>query len=197
MTSLMTDVMPWAGAALDGAVIVLLALVLWRLRRDPTAAWREREEALREIFGGLRTTVAQAEGLARDLDARLAEHHTRLRALLQASGEAARPRARDVENEDDDAPPARRRPAPAARRDAPDALARAHDLAQAGAAIAEIARQLDVSPAEARVMVSLGAPPRAHHDRSSDRAQSTGERAGLTSAHDAHREHGERGLRQI
>jgi hypothetical protein len=181
MTSLMTDVMPWAGAALDGAVIVLLVLVLWRLRRDPTTAWREREEALREIFGGLRTTVAQAEGLARDLDARLAEHHTRLRALLRAAGDAARPSAAGVEDEQDGPPPARRPPAPTARRAAPDALARAHGLARAGTAIAEIARQLDVSPAEARVMVSLGAPPSAQ----------------FTSAPQAQRERRERGLRQI
>jgi len=167
----MAYVLTWLAPALDGVLIMLLAVVLWRLRQDPTAAWRAREETLREIFEGLRTTVAQAEGLARELDSRLGEHQTELRTLMRTSAEAvaraaaapARPRDRERDpltdapsatgrlgGHDTDGPPAN------ARDDARDPLAEARRLAAAGLGIDEIVRRVAVSPAEARVLAGLG-----------------------------------------
>ena len=69
---MMATVVTWMGPGLDAAVLLLLAVLVWRLGRDPGAAWAEREARLRTIFDDLRALVAQSEGLARDLDERLA-----------------------------------------------------------------------------------------------------------------------------
>jgi hypothetical protein len=159
----------WLTPALDATLVVLLAFVLWRLGSNPSSAWREREAKLREIFTELRGLVAQAEGLARDLDAKLEGHEGRLRETL-AEGRVrdgltpAQPQppvkaqARTVKSKSDDfketqspvvAPPAE--PVAAAG----DAFAagvvtppssglveRVHELAKSGAPVEQIAREL-------------------------------------------------------
>jgi hypothetical protein len=127
----------FAPPLLDAAVIVLLAAVLVRLRRDPSEAWAGYEARLRELQENLRLLVAQAEGEAHELDRRLAAHAERLRHV----SEAAPP------------PPAA---APAAQRAAgtslPDHVRR---LVAAGLPIGEIARRLSMPVAEARILAGL------------------------------------------
>ena len=57
----MEAIVTWIGPALDAAAVVLLGLVLWRLGREPGAAWHEREERLQAIFTDLRALVAEAK----------------------------------------------------------------------------------------------------------------------------------------
>jgi hypothetical protein len=182
-------IIPWLGGALDAAVAVLLACILYRLGRDPERAWREREERLAAIVGDLRLLVAQGEGQARDLDEKLAERGEHIERLLR--------RAADVE---DDAPASRAesrrgagaraaagRPAPPAAASVPAAAAiarRASDrsggasarpaggsllervrvLSEAGVAAGDIAGRLGISVADARMLAALVAARGAERD---------------------------------
>jgi hypothetical protein len=155
----MAAMMMWVGPTFDVLAVALLTAVLWRLGRDPGAAWGEREARLQAIFDDLRTLVAQSEGLARDLDGKLAAREERLQALLSearavTSGTSAAARS--------EAPASRT----ASTRD--DALgvgelepvatpARIEALADAGTAIDEIARRLGVAAAEVRLVIGLKA----------------------------------------
>jgi hypothetical protein len=146
----------WMSPGLNLITVLLLGAVLWRLGRDPGAAsfaWTEREARLQAIFDDLRGLVAQSEGLARDLDAKLALREERLQALLGAAETASR---------------ARRSPPPAdrievrdeagtdRRTDDPAALAhRIAALSDTGTAVEEIARRLGVAPAEVRLVIGL------------------------------------------
>lgn len=171
----MATLMTWIGPGLDVVVVVLLAAVLWRLGRDPGAAsavWGEREERLQAIFDDLRALVAQSEGLARDLDAKLALREERLQALLGAAETAARER-RPAADATQTAP---LRPdcievrgvADEANEVEPAALAaRIEALADAGAAVEEIARRLGVAPAEVRLVIGLKSA-RAARQRAAD-----------------------------
>ncbi len=139
------DAMAWLRPMADVTLIVLVGLVLRRLGRDPTAPWQAREAALRTVFDDLRALVAQAEGLARDLDDKLADRATELRALLDESAAEARRRraARRVEQE------------PAAAGETTDLAARVARLARAALPVEEIARRLDVSAAEVRLLIGI------------------------------------------
>ena len=171
----MAEVMTWVGPALDVAAVVLLTLVLWRLGRDPGAAWGEREARLKGIFDDLRALVAQSEGLARDLDAKLAARESRLATLLADAERALDDRdaarsARVGGAAAERHPAATRAPGAvgagqgspvqgAAAADAsPAALAaRIESLADAGTAVEEIARRVGVAPAEVRLVIGLKA----------------------------------------
>ncbi len=165
----METLMSWMGPLLDGTAIALLALVLWRLGTDPAAAWGEREQRLQAIFEELRALVAQSEGLARDLDGRLAAREERLQALVAAAEATARaPRGgRDVEARpaaargarievrDDRAAAEYTEAAPAEA--AADSATRIEALAAAGTGVEEIARRLGIAPAEVRLVIGLKA----------------------------------------
>jgi hypothetical protein len=129
----------WIPPALDAVLIVLLALGLWRLGRDPSVSWRVREQRLGEIAVDLRALVAQAEGLARDLDAKLIAHHERLRAVLVAAETAAQ-RASRVEPDPET-----------------DVIDRVHALAATAMPVEDIARRLGMPVAEVRVLIGLRA----------------------------------------
>jgi hypothetical protein len=148
---------------LDAVAITLLAALLWRLRRDPTAAWQAHEERLRQLFESLRLLAAQSEGVARDLDGALGAHEERLRTLLADARRSAAPAARAAEvvtrpAETASAPPTRDADVPSAR---DDLLARVWELASAATPIDEIARRVDMPAAEVRVLVGLGPERRA------------------------------------
>jgi hypothetical protein len=159
----MATLMTWIGPGLDVVAVVLLAAVLWRLGRDPGAAsavWGEREERLQAIFDDLRALVAQSEGLARDLDAKLARREERLQALLGAAETAARERRPAAADATQTAPlrPDRievRDEAGAYDADPAAIATRIEALADAGAAVEEIARRLGVAPAEVRLVIGL------------------------------------------
>lgn len=151
-----TNLMTWVGPTLDVAAVALLAAVLWRLGRDPGAAWAEREARLQTIFDDLRTLVAQSEGLARDLDGKLAGREERLKALLAEAESAVAPRAT--------AAPVTATAAPArpsrveVREDEPTSTARAIErMIDDGADADEIARRLGVPVAEVRLVMGLKA----------------------------------------
>jgi hypothetical protein len=146
-------------------LVALVGLVLRRLGRDPAAAWQAREAAFRTVFDDLRALIAQAEGLARDLDDKLAERASELRRLLDESAiEARRRRSVQRAEERDRANGADDRHAGDG---APDLAARVGRLARAALPVEEIARRLDVSAAEVRLLIGIGAgsgpsePPRA------------------------------------
>jgi hypothetical protein len=145
----MDALLGWMNPAVDVLTVTLLAVLLWRLGRDPGAAWGEREARLQTIFDELRALVAQSEGLARELDAKLAQREERLQALLGAAeratrGDSVSAPARDSRAGDDD------------RGDDPAAVAaRIESLAAAGTPVEEIARRLGVAPAEVRLVVGL------------------------------------------
>ncbi|MBM4265689.1 MAG: hypothetical protein FJ144_03575 [Deltaproteobacteria bacterium] len=124
----------------DVAVIVALAVVLWRFRGDPTKAWSEYEARLRELQENLRLLVAQAEGEARALDKRLAAYAEQLDRAAEPYP-PPEPRAREIRSSTTEAPLAER-----ARR-----------LVAARMPITEIARTLELSVAEARVLTGLAA----------------------------------------
>ena len=160
------QVMTWIGPALDVTAVALLATVLWRLGRDPSAAWSERETRLQTIFDDLRGLVAQSEGLARDLDDKLAGRETRLRALLAEAetlaggGVTAAPTERPsrVEVRDPlrghgDAEDTRS----AALQDPEVVAQRIESLANEGVAVEEIARRVGVAAAEVRLVIGLKA----------------------------------------
>jgi hypothetical protein len=130
----MAELMTWMGTGLDAAVLLLLAIVLWRLRGDPSAEWDTREAGLRGTVEELRTLIAEAERQARVLDERLAAHAAELRGLVQAA-RPARPAA----------PSAPRQPV----------SERVRELAAHATPIEEIARRLDLPLAEARLLVGL------------------------------------------
>jgi hypothetical protein len=130
----------WLAATLDLVLLALLVLLVWRQGADPTAAWRAREERLQEIFTGLRALVAQAEGLARELDGKLAGHAERLRTLVTA---------------------AEPRPASAPAAPAHDVAARVQELAARALPVEDIARRLALPVADVRVLVGLAAGRRA------------------------------------
>jgi hypothetical protein len=122
------------GTGLDAAVLLLLAIVLWRLRGDPSAEWDTREAGLRASVEGLRTLIAEAERQASALDQRLAAHAVELRGLVQA-GRAARPSGQS----------GRQQPVGE----------RVRELAAHATPVEEIARRLDLPLAEARLLVGL------------------------------------------
>ena len=132
----------WIAPALDTVLLALLALVLWRLGRDPSASWRAREQRLGEILADLRALVAQAEGLARDLDAKLAARHERLCAVLATAEATARRVVEETEPEN-------------------DIVERVHALAATAMPVEDIARRLGLPVAEVRVLVGLRAVRRA------------------------------------
>lgn len=150
----MASMMTWMGPALDVAAVMLLGAVLWRLGRDPGAGWDEREARLQTIFDDLRALVAQSEGLAHELDGKLAGREERLRTLLteaKAATEAAAPPARRTKVETRD-----EAPTPAAL-DPVAMAARIETLADGGSSADEIARQLGVAAAEVRLVIGLKA----------------------------------------
>ena len=173
---MMEHLMTWIGPGLDVAAVGLLALVLWRLGCDPSATWSERETRLQAIFDDLRGLVAQSEGLARDLDEKLAAREARLRTLLaevEASATAnagATPADRPSRVEVRDPLPGHGQlaplrghgeptlnPAPAASVD-PEVIAQRIDtLANDGIAVEEIARRVGVAAAEVRLVIGLKA----------------------------------------
>ena len=157
---MMETVLTWVGPGLDLLAVALLGAVLWRLGSDPAAAWGAREERLRAIFGELRGLVAQSEGLARELDAKLATREERLRALLAELASALpAARARGGEHADVDAEAPRAREAggnPAA------IAARIEALAAGGVAVEDIARRVGVAAAEVRLVIGLKAARLAH-----------------------------------
>jgi hypothetical protein len=163
---MMEHVMTWIGPALDVAAVALLAAVLWRLGRDSSAAWSERETRLQTIFDDLRGLVAQSEGLARDLDDKLAGREMRLRALLAeaetlAGGKVtAAPAERPSRVEVRD--PLRGHGDTGSTRSAapldPEVVAqRIESLANDGIAVEEIARRVGVAAAEVRLVIGLKA----------------------------------------
>jgi hypothetical protein len=174
---MMETVMTWVGPTLDVLAVVLLAAVLWRLGSDPGA----REARLQAIFDDLRALVAQSEGLARDLDGKLAGREERLQALLaeaqavtserSAAAEAApgRPPRLEVRAEASSASTA----SVAAGELEPAALAsRIEVLADAGTAVGEIARRLGVAAAEVRLVIGLKAARAARRRATAPEAES-------------------------
>lgn len=166
----LTNLMTWVGPALDVAAVALLAAVLWRLGRDPGAAWAEREARLQTIFDDLRTLVAQSEGLARDLDGKLAGREERLKALLAEAETTVGSRAAA-------APAPTTAPVRSARvevrEDEPTSTARAIErMIDDGADADEIARRLGVPVAEVRLVMGLQAA-RAARRRVAGRETST------------------------
>lgn len=137
----------WSAPALDLAGLAALVTVLWQLRRDPTAAWRDYEAKLRELQESLRLLVLQAEGEARELDRRLAAHADELRVLHDAGAASAPATASEVARSES-------RPVNA---DVPvvSLAERVQQLAAARTPIAEIARRLSLPVAEARVLAGL------------------------------------------
>jgi len=161
----MEALMGWLAPGLDLVSVALLATVLWRLGRDPAAGWSEREARLQTIFDELRTLVAQSEGLARDLDAKLAQREERLQTLLRTAEATARP-----------APPrddrGAARDASDARDDDPAVVARRIEaLADAGTGVEEIARRLGVAPAEVRLVIGLKSARAARQRATEERAR--------------------------
>lgn len=167
---MMEHVMTWIGPALDVAAVALLAAVLWRLGRDPGAAWSERETRLQTIFDDLRGLVAQSEGLARDLDEKLAGREMRLRALLVEAetlaggkGPAApaerpgRVEVRDPLRGHGDTGVAAESTRAAAPLDPEVVAQRIESLANDGVAVEEIARRVGVAAAEVRLVIGLKA----------------------------------------
>ncbi len=176
----MEQLMTWIGPVLDVATAALLGLVLWRLGREPGSGWSERETRLQAIFADLRALVAQSEGLARDLDDKLAGRETRLTALLAEAqamlgGAGAGPapaRPDRIEVRDEEPRPAAAAPAPA---DPVVSARRIEELAEDGVGIEEIARRVGVAPAEVRLVIGLNAARAARsapsrRDRSEARA---------------------------
>jgi hypothetical protein len=168
----MASFMTWLSPTLDVLAVVLLTGVLWRLGRDPGAGWSEREARLQAIFDDLRTLVAQSEGLARELDGKLAAREARLRALV-AEGRAVADAAQalapvelkdewsgDERKPDVKAPAAPAPTAPAARAveaDPATIAARIEALADAGRDVDVIAKRLGVPVAEVRLVIGLKA----------------------------------------
>jgi hypothetical protein len=145
---------PWLMAALDVAVVALLAGVLVVLRRDVVASWRAREAKLRAVLGDLRTQVATADRIARDLDRVLADREERLRAAIVEASRLSRADAPDGAPIDHAGRGLRRPPAPAADGSAESAT-RARVLLRGGAAAADVARQVGLPLAEVRVLAAL------------------------------------------
>lgn len=175
----MEHALAWAGPTLDLAALALCAAVLWRLGRDPGAGWAEREARLQAIFDDLRALVAQSEGLARDLDDKLAGRETRLRALLGeaqsalAEGGVEPGSARRAPRSEERVPASQAKPAVApaasaaaagtraapatAAADAEEIAERIEELADGGTGVEEIARRVGVAPAEVRLVIGLKA----------------------------------------
>jgi len=167
----------WSGPALDVAGLVALGVVLWQLRQDPTAAWQEYESRLRELQESLRLLVLQAEGEARELDGKLAARADELRALhdgpTAATGGGPAASARSVERAvraraqsfggaatEAGSPPSGSDTTGSAGANVPATAAaslaeRVQQLAAARTPVAEIARRLSLSVAEARVLAGL------------------------------------------
>jgi hypothetical protein len=138
----------WVGPLLDVAVLAAVGVVLWQLRRDPSAAWSAQEARLRELHEGLRLLVVQAEGEARELDRRLAAHAQQLTTSGDAASVAS-PARRKAASPGKAASPSDPAPAPASLAE------RVQQLAAARTPIAEIARRLSLPVAEARVLAGL------------------------------------------
>jgi hypothetical protein len=130
----MAELMTWMGAGLDAAVLLLLAIVLWRLREDPSAEWDTREAGLRAAVEGLRTLIAEAERQAAALDGRLAAHAAELRDLVQAA-----PAARGSRQGGRQHPVGER----------------VRELTAHATPVEEIARRLELPLAEARLLIGL------------------------------------------
>jgi len=158
----MPTIMTWMSPTLDVVAVALLAVVLWRLGREPGTAWNEREARLQAIFEELRGLVAQSEGLARDLDARLAVREERFNALVaegRAVAEAAKALAPVELNEEwpADAPRMETKAQAASELDSTALAARIEALAEAGRTVEEIARRLGAPAAEVRLVIGLKA----------------------------------------
>ncbi|HEY2388648.1 MAG TPA: hypothetical protein VGK30_16955 [Candidatus Binatia bacterium] len=148
----MNDVLSWLTPVLDVAVMGMVAVLLWRLRRDPLATWQAHEQRLQSLLESFRLLAAQSEGVARDLDGALGQREERLRTL--AAETAASTRAAQAS-----APAATR--ADAARGPAhADVVARVRRLAAEALPLEEIARRVDMPTAEVRVLVGLYAEQR-------------------------------------
>ena len=165
----METVMTWVGPTLDVLAAVLLMTVLWRLGRDPGVAWGARAARLQTIFDDLRTLVAQSEGLARDLDGKLAGREERLRALLTEAQAVTSGRSAAAE-----AMPGRppRLEARAGELEPAALASRIEALADAGSAVDEIARRLGVAVAEVRLVIGLKAARAARRRATSPEAES-------------------------
>jgi hypothetical protein len=156
----MTEFSTWIMPALDALAITLLAAVLWRLRRDPAAAWDAREQRLGALFEHLRVLAAQSEGVARDLDAALARRQEQLQALLEHAAAAVEHATAPTETRDGDA-----------------VMERVRSLAAAAMPIEEIARRVEMPAAEVRVLVGLHAARPAARARAPRAAATTAVRA--------------------
>jgi hypothetical protein len=146
----MAEGIAWLGPALNAAGIILLAVVLRQLGRDPAAAWREREARLGALLEELRGLAAEAERRARELDGTLAAHAGRLRALLERAGTAAVPGAPAGSG-------ARSEEAIGAPESAAASWDAVHRLAASGTPVEEIAGRLGMPAAEVRLLAGLGA----------------------------------------
>ena len=165
----MATMMTWVGPTLDVLAVVLLSAVLWRLGRDPSASWGAREARLQAIFDDLRSLVAQSEGLARDLDGKLAGREERLRALLSRGADGPRRTSAPagtataaLSTRDEDRAQSRRstggeRWGRCTRSSLRRLAARIEAFAEAGTGVDEIARRLGVAAAEVRLVIGLKA----------------------------------------
>jgi len=139
----METVMIWLGPTLDVMTVLMVAAAVWRLGRDPGAAWQAHEERLQTIFTELRALVAQSEGLARDLDGKLAAREASFQRLVAEARTALAERRAPVE------------PAAAVGDDPALVAGRIEALAESGATVEDIARRLGVAPAEVRLVIGL------------------------------------------
>ncbi|HZR84507.1 MAG TPA: hypothetical protein VFD92_25635 [Candidatus Binatia bacterium] len=181
------DLTPWIQPGLHALVGVLLACVLWRLRRDPARGWEEQEARLRAILVELRDLAEQAETRARELDERLAARAASLEDLVRsaemlaavrrpaphgrvayaAAGGRPRRQVADAGRADGSgrfvAEAAAGTTAVAARTegDPDDRAARVRALCEAGVPLEEIARRLGLPLAEARLLAGWVAAARA------------------------------------
>jgi len=123
---------------LDVAVIGVLGMALWRFGWDPSAAWQEREQRLKQAVHGLQTLVAEAAEQAQVIDAQLAGRLEELRGQLRMEQPKQPEQAsRPVES---GTGPLRRQ---------------INDLAASETPIEEIARRVDMPVAEVRLLVGL------------------------------------------
>jgi hypothetical protein len=143
----------WLPFVVDGTIVALLGIVLWRSFRDPEPAWKEREERLTAILGDLRLLVAQAEGQARDLDHKLAEHHGAFAAAPRTGAERSVSAERSA-SAAGVGPRGRRGVEPPAE-SADRVVERVRKLAAARVPVEEIAQRLSVPLAEVRLLSGL------------------------------------------
>lgn len=142
----MSELPIWLTPALDGAVLVMMGFLWWRLRHDPLAIWHAHEQRLQEQVESFRLLAAQSEGVARELDATLGVREQRLRDLAHETMAAARGAgARTASSREPE------------RREAVhgDVVERVRRMAAAALPLEEIARRVEMPAAEVRVLVGL------------------------------------------